>query len=98
MRTDEENLALRAGISVDANKPPTPTAQLRELLAHADLRPVYRRLARRALESGDEVAIASELAQLQREATRAADARTQLETAFPTLLPCLHALKPARSR
>jgi hypothetical protein len=91
MRTCEENLALRAWASAHAQQPPTPAAQLRSLLDYPALRPVYRRLARKALESGKAAAIASELLELQREVTRAEDARLQVQHAFPTLyklLPC----------
>jgi Ribonuclease G/E len=98
-RTDEENLALRARISVDANKPPTPAGRLRELLAHPDLRDVYRRIARRALESGDEEAIASEIRQMEREVARAEASAAQLKALFPTLYPCLQVIsKPRRLR
>lgn len=91
MRSDEDNLQLRAWASAHAKLPPTPAVQLKSLLAYPNLRPVYRRLARRALESGDAAAIASELIELQREVTRAEDARQQLQQAYPTLhtlLPC----------
>lgn len=90
MRTDAQNLALRAWASAHARQQ-SPADRLRSLLAYPDLRPVYRRLARRALESGDAAAIASELIELQREVTRAEDARQQVQRAFPTLfalLPC----------
>lgn len=89
MRTCEENLALRAW----AKAPLTPAQELRQLLAHPDLRRVYRRLARRALESGDPQAIAEELTELRREVARAEASALQIRTLFPTLLPCLAALK-----
>lgn len=100
LRTDEQNLAVRARISVDANKPLTPAAQLRTLLAHPKLRPVYYRIARRALESGDEAAIASEIRNLEREVARAEASTAQLRTLFPNLLPCLEVIcsKPGRLR
>lgn len=91
-RTCEEALAARAWAKAPAPAEPaepSPAAQLRRLLQHPGLRPVYYRTARTALTSGYAPAIAAEIEVMQREIARATDATQMMQRAFPTLYPLL---------
>lgn len=105
-RTCEESLSARAWASAPRLVPtpalarstePSPAAQLRALLEHPGLRPVYYRTARKVLQDGYEAEILAEIGLMQREITRATDAQQMLQSAFPSLyplLPCATASKP----
>jgi hypothetical protein len=62
----------------------TPADRLQHLLNHPGLRPVYRRLARKALHDGDVKAIEAEIGELEREIARAESSAAQLRTTYPS--------------
>jgi hypothetical protein len=62
----------------------TPADRLQHLLDHPGLRPVYRRLARTALRTGNAAAIAAEIVELEREIARAESSAALLRTTYPS--------------
>lgn len=86
-RTDEENRARRAWASAYARK---PEAKLRRLLEVPLTRPVYHRIARRALSSGDPLQIVEALKTVQAEVDRVAECQAKVAKLMPLLLDNLH--------
>lgn len=89
-RTCEQNLALRAWGSAH-HRQREELAQLRVLVHHIELRPVYPRMARRAIQSQDSQRIAEALTELKAEIYRRHLATAAVRKAYPTLWPCLQA-------
>jgi len=87
MRSDEENRALRAWASAHARQ---PQAKLRRLLEVPLTRPVYHRIAQRALDSGDPAQIADALKTVQAEVDRVAACQALVAKNMPLLLTYLH--------
>lgn len=90
MPTCEENLARRAWASAYQRQCPE-LAQLRVLVHHTGLRPVYPRMARRAIQSQDSQRITVALTELKAEIHRCHMAKAAVRKDYPTLWPCLKA-------
>jgi hypothetical protein len=99
-RTCEESLAFRATVSPPElrrilPKPallplagPTPAAQLRELLTKLNSpRPLYRRLAEKALANGEPHEIAQAISTVQNEIDYCRATAQKLHKTFPLLYP-----------